>query len=118
MKASDPNDVRRLLTQLCRSRGARRHTPSDARPCDWRPTQVADPRSHEGLPFSPAGAWEFVADQLESGCEIKEIVLDKPPGKRAYVVLADGARGHPRIYVKLELGAGVVYARSFHSSKY
>lgn len=66
------------------------------------------------LPFGDAGAWELIADRLEAGEELTEIELQKPRGKKAYVMKIPLAPNSPRVYVKLQLGAGKVIARSFH----
>ena len=44
------------------------------------------------------------------------IELNKPRGRLGYVMLIDLGRDVPRLYVKLQLGAGVVIGRSFHYS--
>lgn len=46
---------------------------------------------------------------------MEEIILDQPPGKKAYVVLAHGWESE-KIYIKLQLGSGQVIGRSFHLS--
>ncbi|MCP4655336.1 MAG: hypothetical protein GY856_07950 [bacterium] len=74
--------------------------------------QVRDPASGES--FTEAGAWHFIADLLESGHPIDEVVLRKPPGKLAYAMIVDLAPGQPALYVKLQLGSGKVIGRSFH----
>ena len=51
----------------------------------------------------------------KQGTEIWELELEKPPGRRGYVMeVSCGAR---RIYIKLELGAGIIIGRSFHYSE-
>ena len=67
-------------------------------------------------PFTKIGAWELVADKLEEGEDLSAITLDHPPGKVAYVMKFRLGRDQPLIYVKLELGSGYVYGRSFHYS--
>ena len=44
-------------------------------------------------------------------------MLDRPPGKTGYVLKIDLNPGRPQLYVKLELGSGVVIGRSFHESE-
>jgi len=85
-------------------------------PCEWRPGQVLQPES--GLPFTEVGAWNFIADILESGCDVKELILEKPCGKIAYVIRTTGYPGCPDIYIKLTFSAGKVHGRSFHNSEY
>jgi hypothetical protein len=75
---------------------------------------VLDPRS--GNLFTDFSAWEFIVELLTSGHPIEEIVLDIPPGKKAYVLKTDEKTGYPSIYIKLQLLSGCVLARSFHVS--
>ncbi|MDH6268401.1 hypothetical protein M2360_003806 [Rhizobium sp. SG_E_25_P2] len=53
---------------------------------------------------------------LESGCDIEIVVLDKPPGKTAYVIKVAGHPPVSHIYIKLQLGSDFVQGRSFHES--
>jgi hypothetical protein len=48
------------------------------------------------------------------GAEIEEIILDKPFGKKAYVMKLLGVQS--QIYIKLQLGGCEVIGRSFHLS--
>lgn len=68
--------------------------------------------------FTDASAWEFIASQLEAGHEVEEVTLEHPPGKKGYVMRIEIEAGAPRLYVKLELGSGAVFGRSFHYSEY
>lgn len=109
-------EIRRQLISLARQKHCRVVAFSRERPVDWRPTQIINPEV--GLPFSDAGAWEFIAQQLEAGQPLTEIVLDKPPGKSGYVMIIHLVDERPSLYVKLELGgAGKVFGRSFHYSE-
>ncbi len=74
--------------------------------------QVISPES--GLPFSDAGAWALVAECLERGCALTEIVLEKPAGERAYVMIEPV--GERSVYMKVQLGNGTILGRSFHYS--
>lgn len=85
-------------------------------PCEWRPQTVIDLRT--GQVFTDAGAWDFVVENLNSGCQLEEVILDKPPGKTAYVLKLDGGPQRPFIYVKLQAGSGKVIGRSFHYDSY
>ena len=85
-------------------------------PREWRPTEVVNPAT--GEPFTEAGAWEHIADLLDGGHPLEEVTLVHPPGKRAYVMLEDLRPGSPRLYVKIQLGSGVVIGRSFHLSRF
>lgn len=87
---------------------------SPTRPTHWAPTEVRSPSSGEA--FTPDGAWAFIAELLEGGCEIEEITLEQPPGRKGYVVLTKGCEGE-EIYIKLQLGSGQVIGRSFHISR-
>jgi hypothetical protein len=74
----------------------------------------------DGLLFShyhDDSAWELIASRLEEGHEVETIILDQPPGKTGYVMKIDLHPGRPLLYVKLELGSGVVIGRSFHESE-
>jgi len=84
-------------------------------PRDWRPTEVVNPAT--GEPFTDMGAWEFVADLLESGHPLEEVILKEPPGKRAYVMRVDLGPGSPQLYIKVRLGSGAIIGRSFHLSR-
>jgi hypothetical protein len=110
-KSDDLEEHRRQMIVLIRSK--RRVIPRDI-PTDWRPTQVL---SHESqLPFTPSGAWQLIADKLEEGHPLEELVLKNPAGKIAYVMKIDAEPGR-RIYIKLQFGNGCVIGRSFHYSE-
>jgi hypothetical protein len=82
-------------------------------PTHWSPQQVRDPRSGEA--FTDEGAWLFVAELLEANHPVEVVILDKPPGKKGYVLIC---AGHPpeEIYIKLQMASGCVIGRSFHIS--
>jgi len=50
--------------------------PAAGWPRDWRPNQVIDQRC--GMPFTESGAWNYVADTLESGHTVEVLTLDSP----------------------------------------
>lgn len=104
--------IRHQLAILCRRKQARTSMWSADRPTEWQPTTVTNPQS--GFPFTDAGAWEFVAEKLAENLPLKKIILDKPPGAQAYVILIP--IDDRTLYVKLQLGAGKVIGRSFHYS--
>ncbi len=81
-------------------------------PSDWRPFSCEDPRTN--AVFTEASAWGFIEELLSNDHPLEEITLRKPPGRRAYVMHPE-ANG-VRLYVKIQLGAGVVIGRSFHES--
>lgn len=84
------------------------------RPTHWSPRSVTNPES--GLPFTDAGAWEFIASCLDGGCPLHEVALETPAGKTGYVMEIEVA-DRASLYVKLQLGdGGKVIGRSFHLS--
>jgi len=85
-------------------------------PSKWKPHSVVNPES--GEVFTDAGAWDFVASLLENGHPIEEIILDKPPGKKAYVLIVEIKTTSRNLYIKIQLGSGVIWGRSFHYSEY
>ena len=108
--------IRHEILTLVR-RGARTSEFTTASPIDWRPGQVPNP---EGLLlpyFDDRSAWELIASRLESGHDVQTITLEQPPGKTGYVMEIDLNPGRPLLYVKLELGSGIVIGRSFHESE-
>jgi hypothetical protein len=74
---------------------------------DWHKT---------GMCFSHLEAWHAIEEQLQTGCEIQEIELAKPPGRKAYVLLLELEPGRPLLYVKLEPCGDKIFGRSFHYS--
>lgn len=107
--------LRPQLIALARRKRSRRSGGETGLPCRWKPWSVRDPSS--GEIFTEAGAWEFVAAHLESGCAVKVMKLKRPPGRTGYVLSFPMPSGPP-LYMKLQLGAGVVLGRSFHISIY
>lgn len=107
--------TRRQLEYRCRSRKSRRNKFSSDMPTHWDPGSLRDPRAPDEF-FSTDTAWEFIADHIKNGCEIEIILLEKPPGKRGYVLKLAGHPDSVVIYVKLQLGADCVFGRSFHIS--
>jgi hypothetical protein len=104
--------VRRDLALLSARKSARVYAWTRDRPTDWRPTTVRDPAS--GELFTQEGAWMYIVELLENNHVIETIVLAKPPDKTGYVLHVDVGGSASRIYIKLELGCGKVYGRSFH----
>jgi hypothetical protein len=107
-------EIRRELARLAASRRTRRTVFSPDAPCDWRPQQVRDPRS--GVYFTEIGAWEFVVELITNGHPIEVVILQRPTGKKGYVLIAESCNESLEIYMKLQLGSGFVYDRSFHPS--
>ena len=77
----------------------------------WNPDGILD--TH----FSDAAAWELIASQLEADCEVETIILEKPPGATGYVMLIELEPDAKPIYIKLQLGSGKIFGRSFHYSE-
>jgi len=105
--------IRHQLLSLIKHKSKRKTEFKVERPIDWRPTEVIDPRS--GSPFTPSGAWDFIEEKLRENHAIEEVELEKPPGRKAYVLLVP-TQGK-EIYIKVQLGSGVIWGRSFHYSK-
>lgn len=105
--------IRRELIRLCHSARTRRSDFSPTMPTHWAPQDVLNPATGEA--FTPVGAWEFIVSLLEAGHEIEVIELDKPKGKKGYVMKVQGV-GVEKIYIKLQLLSGIVMGRSFHIS--
>ena len=105
--------IRRDLARLCRSRKTRTAEFSSSRPTQWQPWKTIHPQTKEI--FTEDGAWQFAADLLDTGEPLKEVLLEKPPGKKGYVMEIP-VEGRRPIYIKLQLGSGQVFGRSFHHS--
>lgn len=114
VSVDDP--IRHELVSLVRRR-ARTSEFTRARPTDWRPGDVPNPNGLLLPYFDDDSAWELIATALEEGHEVETIELERPPGKTGYVMKIDLNPGRPRLYVKLQLGSGVVIGRSFHESQ-
>ncbi len=108
--------IRRELIVLARRRHARTSQFSRNRPTDWRPDQVRNPHGILDRYFTKAGAWEFIAARLEVGHPVEIVELRKPPGAKGYVMKIDIEPDQPQLYVKLQLGSGMIIGRSFHYS--
>lgn len=108
-------EIRKQLALLCR-RGPCRFVARNY-PCDWHPTMVDNLQS--GMPYTDATAWEAIAVALEDpSTEVTAVPLRIPAGRTGFELLIPQGGGRPPIYVKLQLGAGRVLARSFHYSDY
>ena len=110
----DAETINQLIV-LARRRKARTSEFSESRPTDWRPQQVENPNSEFEKYFTDSAAWEFIADKLEEGHRVETVELRKPPGAKGYVMKFDLGVGND-LYVKLQLGSGVIIGRSFHYS--
>lgn len=101
-----------ILTLL--ERGRRNAEFSRKAPTRWNPFQVLSPET--GMPYSDVGAWDLIAELLRAGHPLECIDLDKPIGKKGYVMKFRISVGRPPLYIKLQLGSGSVLGRSFHYS--
>lgn len=110
--------IRHQLLVLARRPTARITDFSQSRPTDWRPGQVRNPKGSLDGYFTDAAAWDLIASKLEEGHEVEEIEMRQPPGKTGYVMKIELESGTPSLYVKLELGSGKVFGRSFHYAEH
>ncbi len=108
------NQTRRLLTRFARSSRSRTSEFRRDRPTDWRPTDVRNPQGLLNTHFTNPTAWDLIAARLENGEDVELVELNKPKGRLGYVMLIDLGPDVPQLYVKLQLGAGIVIGRSFH----
>lgn len=109
-------DIRRQIIVLARRPRARSSASTSNRPADWQPDAVINPEG--GLPFTDFGAWDFIATCVEEGHEIETVVLRKPAGATGYVMKIRLEPNCPHLYVKVQLGGGKIFGRSFHYSKH
>lgn len=107
------NGLRKELAKFCSSRRTYRSDFSPTMPTHWSPQHVRHPET--GDAFTDPGAWSFVKELLEAGHPVEVIPLDKPPGKKGYVLKCDGYSSE-KIYIKLQMLSGCVIGRSFHVS--
>lgn len=112
--AEDDASLRKRLIRLCDSKRTRSVAFEPQAPSKWQPRQFTDPRSRQS--FSDESAWSYIVECLEKGVEIQTIVLRKPPGAQAYVLLLAGVN-QQKLYVKLQICGGCVRGRSFHESE-
>lgn len=108
-----PENIRHELALLCRRKGARSVGKPPDDPPRWRPNEVRDPAC--GMPFTEAGAWEFVGDLFGAGHPVEKITLRRPPGKVGYAMVVRLKEGE--LYIKVRLGTGSIIGRSFHYSE-
>ena len=110
------DSLRQEVARRARDKRRRQSLFTATEPCDWRPRQVLHPAA--GVPFTDAGAWNFIADLLESGQEVKTKRLDRPAGQIGYVMVVKGHRECPEIYIKVTLSRNMINGRSFHDSEF
>lgn len=109
--------VRHELATLARNPHRRTAEFTRERPTDWRPHQVLNPDGDLDTHFTDTTAWELIATRLEQGQHVKVIELQKPRGRKGYVMSIDLGTDTPNLYVKLQLGSGQIIGRSFHYSE-
>ena len=114
---SGVDSIRHQLALLARRPRARITDFSRTRPTDWRPGQVRNPLGSLDGYFTDAAAWDLIASKLEEGHEVEVVQLREPPGRTGYVMKIELEADKPLLYVKLELGSGRVFGRSFHYSE-
>ena len=110
--------IRNELITLARRSRARITISTPSRPTKWWPGSVHNPNGYFETHFTEAGAWELIATQLEAGCEVEMVKLHKPNDNTGYVMKIDLGAKEPMLYVKVELGSGTIFGRSFHCSEH
>lgn len=110
------NSIRHQLATLAKSRRTRVAEFRRDRPIRWEPETVQNPSGIIDSYFSESSAWELIVHLLESGEEVEEITLDKPPGATGYVMVVEIQPEKPPVYIKVQLGSGQIIGRSFHYS--
>lgn len=106
--------IRQELIRLAKRRECRRTDFSAAIPCEWSPQSVWDPRF--GMFFTEPGAWAYIIELLESGCEFTPKTMEKPPDTIAYEFALKLAPNLPELYIKVQSFKGKILGRSFHNS--
>lgn len=110
-------DIRRQLVALIR-KGRYDASFSRTRPTVWEPTRVRNPDGSVDGFFTDQTAWTFVADRLEQGVAVQvKDNMRKPPGSKGYVMKVEIGSDVPMLYIKLQLGPGKVWGRSFHYTR-
>lgn len=69
------------------------------------------------MAFTDSDAWSFIADRLDEGHPIEVVEMRDKPGTYGFVMLVDMSGQERPLYIKVQLGAGVIIGRSFHWSK-
>ena len=106
--------IRREIAILARQKRCRTSEWTADRPTEWRPHTVRD---RNGEFFTDVGAWDFVADLVENGHPMRQVVLEHPVGKIAFTMTVRVDREGPEIYIKLRLSKNVI-GYSFHYTVY
>jgi hypothetical protein len=66
--------------------------------------------------FTGPGAWAYIIELLESGCEFLPKEMEKPPDTIAYYVVLELSPERPKLYIKVQIYKGRILGRSFHNS--
>ena len=103
--------LRREMANMCASKRTRSEAFSTAQPTEWRPTDAIDPTTK--APCTSSAAWSLVEQYVRGNGPIIPVLLKKPPGRTGYTFHLRDGDGN-RIYVKLQIGSGKVFGRSFH----
>ena len=110
--------IRHELVVLARRSNSRSARFRRDRPTDWRPHEVRNPSGGLATHFTDPSAWELIASRLEQGEPVEVIELHTPKGAKGYVMKIHLGRDVPLLYVKLQIGSGRIFGRSFHYSEH
>lgn len=111
----DPS-LRKQMVILARSKKTRFNEWTSESPTDWRPGSIRNPHGIINEYFTTTTAWEFIAKLLDEGHHVEEKILDKPKGKKGYVMIVDEVTSKQKVYIKFMLRNGKIIGRSFHES--
>ena len=109
-------EIRHQLATLARRSEARTTKFTRSRPTEWRPSKVRNPNGLIAPTFTDGDAWDLIASRLEHGHHVEVVELRQPPRATGYVMMINLGADEPSVYVKLELGSGKIFGRSFHYS--
>ena len=110
--------IRHQLAVLARRNDSRRNEFSPAAPTEWNPTEVRNPDGILDTHFTDSSAWELIASRLEADEPVEVVELRRPPRRTGYVMKLHIEADAPLVYVKLQLGSGMIIGRSFHYSRH
>ena len=108
----DLDAIKRQVAELAKQKNKRiiGSYPSD--PSRWYPTTVIDPRT--GSPFTDAGAWDYIAEEVvKNKNTLREVFLKAPIGKPGYELFI---KEYKAVYIKVRMANGKIIGRSFHYS--
>jgi hypothetical protein len=114
---TDVESVRLALASMCRDPAKRIIARNLELENFWAPYTVRNPDTF--MPFTDAGAWDFIADCLEANVKTTCIPPSEKYPDHAYY-LVEGARTGQAIYMKIAIRPGLkhVIGVSFHNSKH